>query len=150
MLTGLKGERGQDVFEILRRISFHGRGFESCYMATTDTGEVCHMAWLLSASHNGLIASQYPPGTSKLKEDEALLENIFTFPRYRGKGVMTAVTAELANLAREQGFRRLVAYVDVENKTSLRAFHRAGFHPCGEETEQWRFFRNKRSGHGGR
>src|SRR4030067_497402 len=99
------------------------------------------MAGLLSESHNNLIQSQYPPGMSKLEEDEVLLENIFTFPRYRGKGIMTSVTIFLADLARKQGFRRVMAYVDIENKASLKGFLRAGFYSYREEKEKRRFFK---------
>ena len=146
----LEGERGQDVFEILRRISFFERGFDACYLAFTDSGQVCHMAWLLSASHNDLIESQYPAGMRRLQEDEVLQENIFTFPSYRSKGVMNSTTLCLADLARNQGFRRILAYVDIENKTSLRGFLRAGFHYCEGEKEERRFFRIRRSGQNGR
>jgi len=150
ILARLNGESGQDVFEILRRISFYERGFDACYLASTDSGDVCHVAWLLSVSHNDLIRSQYPAGMCKLEKDEVLLENIFTFPRYRSKGIMTSVTLLLANLARKQGFRRVLAYVDIENKASLRAFLRVGFYYCGEEKERRRFFKIWRSWQSGK
>ena len=149
ILARLNEERGQDVFEILRRVSFYERGFDACHLALTDSGDVCHIAWLLSARHNDLIQSQYPSGTGRLREDEVLLENIFTFPRYRGKGIMLSVTLHLADLARKKGFRRVVAYVDIENTPSLTGFNRAGFYSFGEEKEKRRFFRIWRSGQGG-
>jgi GNAT superfamily N-acetyltransferase len=145
----LNEERGQDVFEILRRVSFYERGFDACYLALTDSGDVCHVAWLLSASHNDLIRSQYPPGTDCLREDDVLVENIFTFPRYRGKGIMLSVIQQLEDLARKQGFRRVVAYVDTTNTPSLAGFNRAGYNPCGEEKEKRRFFRIRRTGKNG-
>ncbi len=141
LLDSLNGENGQDKFEILRRISFYQRGFETCYIALTESGEICHLSWLLSARHNDLIRDQYPPGMRELDDGEILLENIFTFPPYRRKGIMTSVTLDLANIARGQGFRRVLAYVDIENKPSLRAFHRAGFRSYDEESEVRRFFR---------
>ena len=150
ILARLNGESGQDVFEILRRVSFYERGFDTCYLVSTESGDVCHVVWLLSASHNDLIRTQYPSGMCKLEKDEVLLENIFTFPSYRSKGIMTSVTSDLANLAREQGFHRVLAYVDIENKTSLKAFLRAGFYYCGEELENRRFFRIWRSGQSGK
>ena len=146
---GLGGERGQDAFEIFRRISFFERGFDACYFALTDSGQVCHMAWLLSASHNDLIQSQYPSGMGRLSEGEVLLENIFTFPSYRSKGIMNSVTLNLADSARRQGFRRILAYVDTENKTSLRGFLRAGFYYFDGEKEKRRFFRIWRFGQDG-
>jgi len=150
ILERLNKERGQDVFEILRRVSFYERGFDACYQALTDSGDVCHIGWLLSARHNDLIRSQYPPGTDSLREDEVLVENIFTFPRCRGKGIMLSVLQQLEDLARKQGARRLVAYVDATNTPSLKGFDRAGYKPCGEEKEKRRFFRIRRTGQSGK
>ena len=144
LLDGLNGESSQDVFEILRRVSFYENGFDACYLALTDSGEVCHVSWLLSASHNELIRRQYPPRMRELEESEVLQENAFTFPRYRRKGIMTSVTLDLANTARSLGFRRMLAYVDIENRASLRAFHRAGFRSYDGEQEIRRLFRIRR------
>ena len=146
ILARLNEEKGRDVFEILRRVSFYERGFDACYLALTDSGDVCHIAWLLSARHNDLIRSQYPPGMDGLREDKVIVENIFTFPRYRGKGIMLSVLQQLEDLARKQGARRVVAYVDATNTPSLKGFDRAGYKPCGEEKEIRRFFRIRRTG----
>ena len=150
VLARLSEGKGRDVFEILRRASFYRRGFDACYFALTETGDVCHLGWLLSARHNGLIRSEYPPGTDDLKEDEALVENIFTFPRYRGKGIMLSVLQQMEDQARAQGLRRMVAYVDTTNTPSLTGFDRAGYKPYAEEKEIRRFFTTKRTGQSGR
>jgi len=141
LLDGMEQVNSEDAFEYLRRISFYKRGFDACYLAVTDSGELCHVAWLLSVSHNDLIRTHYPPGMRELEEGEVLQENVFTFPRYRSKGLMTSVTYDLANIARSQGFRRVLAYVDIENKASLKVFQRAGFYSYDEEQEVRRFFR---------
>jgi len=141
LLSNLNRERGQDIFEILRRISFYERGFDACYLALTDSGEVCHVAWLLSASHNDLIRTHYPSGMRELEEDEVLQENVFTFPPYRNKGIMTSITLDLTEIAKSRGFHRVLAYVDTKNGTSLRSFQRAGFRVHDEEQEFRRFFR---------
>lgn len=141
ILNSLDEQRSQDVFEILRRISFYDRGFDACYLALTDAGEICHIAWLLTANHNDLIRNNYPPGMRLLKENEALLENVFTFHRYRGKGIMTSVIFDLMKIARNNGLHRVLAYVDIENMISQKGFHRAGFRPYDEEKEIRRYFR---------
>jgi RimJ/RimL family protein N-acetyltransferase len=93
------------------------------------------MHWLLSPHYNNLIQTNYPSGMRILKEDEAMLENGFTFPCYRGKGVMTSAMLDLAEMARSQGFSRLVAQVDKENKASLKGCHRAGFRAFADQQE---------------
>lgn len=150
VLAGLGREKGRDVFEILRRASFYGRGFDACYFAVTGSGDVCHLGWLLSAKHNALLRSEYPPGTDELDEGEALVENIFTFPRYRGQGIMLSVLRRMEDLARAQGLRRIVAYVATTNTPSLTGFDRAGYEPYAEEKEVRRFFKVKRTGRIGR
>jgi len=69
---------------------------------------------------------------------------------YRSEGVMTWLTRAPVNLAGEQLFRRVLAYVDIENKASLRAFLRVGFYYCGEEKERRRFFKIWRSWQSGK
>jgi len=150
LLSRLNEQKGQDVFEVLRRVSFFERGFDACYIVDTDSGDCCHFGWLLSARHNGLIRSEYPPGTDPLKEDEALVENIFTFPRYRGKGVMRSVLQQMEDMAGKMGCRRIVAYVDMTNTPSLTGFDRAGYKPYADEKEVRRFFKVKRTGRIGR
>lgn len=150
ILAGSEGEEGQDLYEILRRVSFFNRGFDDCYLFRTGSGDVCHFGWLLSARHNELIRSHYPPGTSDLAEGEALVENIFTFPSHRGKGVMIEVLSRLEDLARDQGLRRMVAYVEDTNLPSLKGFERAGYRPFAEEREIRRFFKIRRTGQIGR
>jgi RimJ/RimL family protein N-acetyltransferase len=149
ILDGLRHDKGRDVFEILRRVSFYRRGFDACYLAHAASGEACHIGWLLSARHNGLIRSDYPPGTDELQEGEALVENILTFPRHRGRGIMLSVLREMEDLARSQGLRRMIAYVDVNNTPSLKGFERAGYKPFAREKEYRRFFRMKRTGQRG-
>jgi RimJ/RimL family protein N-acetyltransferase len=150
LLGRLGEEKGRDIFEILRRASFFRRGFDGCYFATTAAGDVCHLGWLLTARHNGLIRSEYPAGTDPLGDEEALVENIMTPPRYRGQGIMLSVLHQMEDLARAQGLRRMVAYVEITNTASMSGFNRAGYRPYAEEREVRRFFRIKRTGRIGR
>jgi L-amino acid N-acyltransferase YncA len=65
----------------------------------------------------------------QLGPDEALTEAVYCIPELRGRHVASAMlTATLDRLAQD-GIARAYAYIDVENRASLRAFHRAGFRP---------------------
>jgi GNAT superfamily N-acetyltransferase len=146
LLGRLGEEKGRDIYEILRRASFFGRGFDGCFVAITASGEGCHLGWLLTFRHNGLIRTEYPAGTDLLGEDEALVENILTLPRYRGQGIMLSVLQQMEDLARAQGLRRMIAYVETSNIPSLKGFERAGYKPFAEELEIRRFFKIRRTG----
>jgi len=45
-----------------------------------------------------------------------MLENSFTFPAYRGRGLMPFAAWQLLNKARELGYRRAVTYIRKEKK----------------------------------
>jgi GNAT superfamily N-acetyltransferase len=131
----LKDEKGQALLELLRRLSFYRRGFDTCYVAMAESGEICYMQWLISPRHNELLRTNFPFRMRLLKEDESMLENAFTFPRFRGKGIMGSVMLELAGIARNQGFKRLVTQVEKNNEASLKGCYRVGFRAFTEQQE---------------
>ena len=56
-----------------------------------------------------------------------MLENSFTFPAYRGRGLMPVATWQLLNKARELGYRRAVTYIRKEKIDPLNLFLHMGF-----------------------
>lgn len=70
----------------------------------------------------------YPP----LDPGDVLTEALYTAPAFRGRGVAAAMLSSTLDLLRATPARRALAYVDVENCASLRAFHRVGFRPTGD------------------
>ena len=67
----------------------------------------------------------FPP----LADGEALLENAYTPPAYRGLGVMAAAMAQIAERARDFGARKVLTFVATDNIASLKGCQRAGFYP---------------------
>jgi len=62
-----------------------------------------------------------------LADDEALVEGAFTFPTFRGLGVMADGMGQLLSRARRQGVRSVLTYVAEDNLASLRGCARVGF-----------------------
>jgi RimJ/RimL family protein N-acetyltransferase len=85
------------------------------------------MQWLLGPKDNAFIASL--GGFPQLRSDEALLENAYTPPEYRGLGIMPAAMAEIAEHAVEFSSRYVLTFVQTDNIASLKGCQRAGFTP---------------------
>jgi RimJ/RimL family protein N-acetyltransferase len=64
-----------------------------------------------------------------LEADEALLENAYTPPAYRGKGVMSSAMARIAELATDRGVRHVMTFIHQDNVPSLKGCAKAGFRP---------------------
>jgi peptidoglycan/xylan/chitin deacetylase (PgdA/CDA1 family) len=67
----------------------------------------------------------YPP----LQPDEALTEAVYCLPHHRGHRVVPAMLAATLDKLARRGIARAYAYIDVENRASLRAFSLVGYRP---------------------
>ena len=79
----------------------------------------------------------------ELKKDEVLLENCYTFEKYRGKGIMPALVCELQKKAAGK-FQRMLTYVRQDNSASLRVFEKLEYKKFEEASELKLFFRTLR------
>lgn len=50
---------------------------------------------------------------------DILCDNAYTVPKFRGKGVQTALTLARFKIFRELGYKRAICYIEVNNKPSL-------------------------------
>lgn len=124
---GVAAEREHaDVTWRLRMVE-QGSLRSRCFVAVDDTaGRPCHIQWLTMGYSDAIRAAAALPALSL---DEALLENAYTPSGYRGMGIMSAVTARIADHAASSGLRYVVALVDQRNVTSLRGGRQAGLAP---------------------
>lgn len=132
-------------YELLARKWFYECGFHNCYVVrTTDTNELCHVRWMVTSQDNEVIDASFQNRLPRLKKDEVLMENIFTFKEYRAKGITTSIGLQMAEIARKQGFRRIMAYVAEDNIPSLRACKTQGFQVFEKILERHVLFRATR------
>jgi hypothetical protein len=124
------------------RVAALESGLSTCYVATTNTNEICYMQWLVDSSQNELVARQFKGLCPPLSQDEMLLEWAYTFKRFRGLGIMGRAMAQISERGAEAGARWLFTYVAVDNVASLRGCKNAGFRPFRTRTEKWRFLRS--------
>jgi hypothetical protein len=87
------------------------------------------MQWLIFPEENHVehrdFKSAFPH--SRLREDEILLANVFTFERCRRMGVNASAIIELCKMARSKGFKRMITDADSNNIPALKSFEKAGY-----------------------
>lgn len=129
------------------RLQMATAGFASCFVAVTDDDQPCYMQWMITPQENDLLRRSlhglFPP----LAPDETLLEGAYTPEAFRGKRIMPAAMALLAEQAGEMGARWVVTYVGEANVASLKGCKRAGFAPYRRKRALWRLGRCRTTVH---
>lgn len=113
----------------------------TCYAAVDPRGEIAHVEWLMTPSDNEDIRAYFGDRFPILLPGEALLEGVYTLPSHRGVGVMSAAMAKIADEAKRRGARWAFAFVEENNKASLKGCRRAGLVPHQIRRDQWHLFR---------
>jgi ribosomal protein S18 acetylase RimI-like enzyme len=113
--------------DVISRLLFYKSGFTNCYAAVTSEGEVAYLQWLIYPSENALIENKYSRIFSPLREDQVMIENAFTFPKFRGMGLLSYVTNALLNIAKEAGYKSVVTYIRKDKIASLNEVFKMGF-----------------------
>jgi GNAT superfamily N-acetyltransferase len=112
-------------------------GIGTGYVALTDTGEPCYCQWLIPWEQNAEIRLFFKHVFPRLNPGEALLEGAFTPESHRGKGIMPAAMARIAEHGSEIGATRIVTFVTEDNIPSIKGCERAGFRKYTRRTIIW-------------
>ena len=136
----LSGEAQRERLIRLRMIEAE---LPTCFVAVTENDEPCYMQWLIGCKDNDRIREIFRDRFPMLSPDEMLLEGAFTLEQWRGKKIMAAAMARIAEHAVDHDARWVVTFVGEENIPSLKGCNRAGFEPYIERRGIWRLFRHK-------
>jgi hypothetical protein len=114
--------------EVAVRKTFLSKGASNGFVAVDErNGMPCYVQWLFGVKDNGFIRQL--KGFPDLEPHQALLENAYTPPGYRGLGIMSAAMALIAERGTEIGARQVLTFVGLDNIASLKGCQRAGFNP---------------------
>ena len=113
----------------------------TCYVAVTAENVPCYMQWLIGSDDNDRIHEIFGDRFPRLAADEMLLEGAFTLEAWRGKKIMAAAMARIAEHATIHGAQWVITFVGADNVPSMKGCKRAGFEPYLERTGVWRLFR---------
>ena len=125
--------------EASRRMAMLATGIRTCYASVDDAGNVRVMQWLIPAGENEAMRHLYGDWFPWLAADEALMENAYVFPKYRGTGVLSVALSKLVEIARGAGVARIRTGIPGTNVNSLMSFSRMGFRPERVRVEKRRF-----------
>lgn len=117
-------------------------GIGKPFVAATEDDEPCYVQWLFSSEENSEIHRFFRGIFPVLDSSTALLEGAFTPTVHRGKKIMSAAMALIAERAAVEA-RYVVTFVGVDNPASLKGCARAGFTPYTERTQRRRFGRDR-------
>ncbi|MCK4818681.1 hypothetical protein KA005_23115 [bacterium] len=113
--------------EIISRVFFYQAGFKHCYLANSETGKLAYMQWLIYPDENEIIAKNFRYRFYPLKPNQVMLENAFTFPKFRGLGLLPNISAELLTIARNQGYKNAIVYIKKNQIASMNEFMKLNF-----------------------
>lgn len=113
---------------------------KSCYIAYDSNNVNCYRQWLMSFSENEKIKKYFGNLFPELQNKEALIEGVFTKPNYRGLGIMPRAMSLISEKGFEEGYDRIIVFVDILNIPSLKGCLRSGFTPYCIRKEKWFLF----------
>ncbi len=115
--------------------------FQTCYVAITDDNIPCSRIWLIDPSQNKKLSAIWGNNFPQLNNDEVLLENVYTLPKYRGLGIMPSILHQIAERGKLQGAKYAITFGSAHNTNTSRSFHYAGFQPYVLRKVKWFLFR---------
>lgn len=142
-LSALDPEPGLPADEVWSRLvqrRLLGSGLRVCFVAIAPDGKPCYMQWAIPSTENQRMRAVFGNLYPVLGADEALLEGAYTPTAYRGKGIMGAAMAQVAERAADFGARWVITFVDERNSASVKGCVRAGFAPYLKRHERFRLF----------
>lgn len=113
--------------ELISRILFYRNGIKHCYIAKTKDDEIIYLQWLIYPTENDIIKKFYKGVFNPLKDNQVLIENVFTFPKFRGQGLIVHITAKLLEIARDDGYKGAIMYIRKDKIESLSQNMMLGF-----------------------
>lgn len=127
LIKSLKSLDSESRRELMARISFYNAGFKNCYVAKTKNEEIAFIQWLIHPSENLIIKEHFSNKFYMLGERQVMIENAFTFPKFRGHGLLPAVTSDLLEIAEKAGYENVITYIRKDRIASINEFMKLDF-----------------------
>jgi replicative superfamily II helicase len=118
---------GKDRKELLIRLIFYEDGFKNCYVVRNSLNKIIHLQWIISPNENSIITEKYPTHFRKLQKKQIMLENAFTFPKYRGIGLFPVISKDLLFMAKKEGYKYAIVYVKKDAIYAINENIKIGF-----------------------
>ena len=123
------------LLELLWYARLAAEGAETLLVARDCEGRPTFSTWLLDAAGQERHGDRFGEAFHRLRPDELLLEGIFVFPPFRGRGLAAAGIAAACAWAGERGATRVWSYPYLDNHAILPPLARCGFEPSHVRVE---------------
>ncbi len=148
VLRKAKAENKGSVHSLVYRRWLYQDGYHNFYIArTTDTNDLCFMQSVIYQRDNTVVDGRFKGWFPKPEKGEAILEGAYTYERYRGQGLGSAVPTDIMRICKNNGIKRVITYIEKSNAASLRAAEKDGFVRFEEVPELRILFSTRRKYH---
>lgn len=100
---------------------------DNCYVARHN-GRLVSSCWVSEGKHTSETWIRYLRYALALSTDEIYTYDHYTAEDCRGRRISPAIKLWVMRLYRQRGYQRMTAAVSPENRASLRALAKSGFH----------------------
>ncbi|WP_323789020.1 GNAT family N-acetyltransferase [Psychroserpens sp.] len=114
-----------------------------CYVATNKKKKTVYRQWLFTHKSQQQVINYFGPVFPELDKNEAIIEGVFTHPDYRGLRIMSKAMPKIIKQQQYKNIKRVIAFVNERNISSLKGFNRIGFSPYCIRIEVWFLFSRK-------
>lgn len=139
--TQREGLSAEEKWDRATRRRILEAGIGTCYVAVSADDEPTYMQWLFTHADDADVQRYFKGVFPVLDTTTALLEGAFTPAAHRGKRIMSAAMARIAELGTDHGAEHVITFVGEDNQASLKGCARAGFLPYIQRVQSWRLFR---------
>jgi GNAT superfamily N-acetyltransferase len=117
----------EDAVELVQRDRMAAGGVATLLVASSEDGAPMYAQWLVKSDAQAPLHRVTGGLFPHLADGEGLLEGAYTFPDFRGLGLMADGMWQLLARARDEGATAVYTYVGPENIASLKGCARVGF-----------------------
>lgn len=142
-ITIRPSQREDDIYFLDNKTTGLIEKLDTCYVAINKEGIPCFRCWLIDASQNLKLEQFWGKTFPALSNDEMLIENVFTNPKFRGLGIFPAVLTQVSNKGKELGAKYTISFGEVSNKNTTRSMAYAGFKPFVCRKVVWFLFKKR-------
>jgi hypothetical protein len=146
-LTSILDDRSQPAAERLhaaRRIAMLDTRVRTCLVAEDALHRIVFVIWLIPASESERLQRTFGDWLPTLGPGEALLKDVYVFPRHRAATVFPCAVELVIEQAARSGVVRLRTMIEATNNGSLAAFSRLGFNAYQIRVEKRRLLSRRR------
>lgn len=123
--------RGADLLYVDSMLRLFKQEPGDAIVVRTSDDRLVAVGLMSYADRHEALERAAPSLYHRLAPDECWTEAHYVVPQYRKMKILGATLAAERTYLYEQGYRRVLAVIDVANTPSLRAFSREGYQPTG-------------------